>query len=105
MGLSLTVSLQKKLSRAVPRRTLVIQIIRRSLTFIFLGIVINSSKHLLSIAHLRFPGVLQRIGVAYFIVGILEVAFTKRLEIEVRRHKEYNNNQINGSILECIVRK
>ncbi|XP_066256194.1 heparan-alpha-glucosaminide N-acetyltransferase-like [Euwallacea similis] len=82
MGLSLAVSLQKKLHRAVPRRTLVVHIIRRSLVLIFLGIVINSSKHNLTIAQLRLPGVLQRLGVTYLIVGILEVAFTKRIEIE-----------------------
>ncbi|KAL1516877.1 hypothetical protein ABEB36_000715 [Hypothenemus hampei] len=82
MGVSLVVSLQKKLHRAVPRQTLVVQLIRRSLILIFLGIVINSSKHILSIAELRLPGVLQRIGVAYFVVGILEIAFTKRVDLE-----------------------
>lgn len=83
MGLSLTVALQKKLHRAVPRRTLVVQVIRRSLVLVFLGIVVNSSKHELTIAELRFPGVLQRFGLTYLIVGLLEVAFTKRVELEV----------------------
>lgn len=82
MGLSMTVSLQNKLRRAVPRRTLVVQVIRRSLILIFLGIVINSSHHTMSISQLRIPGILQRLGLTYFIVGILEVSFTKRVEIE-----------------------
>lgn len=82
MGLSLTISLQNKLRRAVPRRTLVFQVIRRTLLLIFLGIVINSSKHNLTIAKLRLPGVLQRIGLTYLIVGMLEIIFTKRIEID-----------------------
>jgi hypothetical protein len=36
------------------------------------------------IGSLRFPGVLQRIGITYFVVGILEITFTKRSEVEVR---------------------
>lgn len=83
MGLSLMVSLQNKLRRSVPRRILVFQVIRRSLILIFLGIVINSSKHTLVISELRLPGVLQRLGITYFIVGILEITFTKRIELEV----------------------
>ncbi|XP_050301066.1 heparan-alpha-glucosaminide N-acetyltransferase-like [Anthonomus grandis grandis] len=82
MGLSLTISLQKKLLRAVPRRTIVFQIIRRSLILIFLGVVINSSHHEMTVDHLRLPGVLQRFGFTYFIVGMLEIIFTKRIEIE-----------------------
>ncbi|CAG9761570.1 unnamed protein product [Ceutorhynchus assimilis] len=82
MGLSMTVSMQKKLHRAVPRRTIVFQVIRRSLVLLFLGIVVNSSKHILTVAELRLPGVLQRIGITYFVVGMLEVAFTKRIEFE-----------------------
>ncbi|ENN79718.1 hypothetical protein HUJ04_003877 [Dendroctonus ponderosae] len=82
MGLSLTVSMHKKLQRAVPRRTLVFQVLRRSALLLFLGVVVNSSKHVLSIAELRFPGVLQRFAVTYCIVGLLEIAFAKRIEID-----------------------
>lgn len=83
MGLSLTVSMHKKLQRAVPRRTLVFQVLRRSVLLLFLGVVVNSSKHVLSIAELRFPGVLQRFAVTYCIVGLLEIAFSKRIDIDV----------------------
>lgn len=83
MGLSLTVSMQNKLRRATPRRQIVFQIIRRALILIFFGILINSNKNLSSIANLRFPGVLQRIGITYFVVGLLEAVFTKRTEIDV----------------------
>lgn len=83
MGLSLTVSFQNKLRRAVPRRQMVFHVIRRSFTLILLGIILNSNKNMSTIADLRFPGVLQRIGMTYLVVGILEVIFTKRTEIDV----------------------
>lgn len=83
MGFSLTISLQNKLRRAVPRRSLVFQVIRRSFILIMLGLILNSNKNMSTIAELRFPGVLQRIGITYLIVGLLEVTFTKRIEPEV----------------------
>lgn len=83
MGFSLSVSLQKRLRSGVPRRLLIIQIIRRAIILVGLGIMINSNHNLQTIAQLRYPGVLQRFGITYFIVGILEVWFTPRLQQEV----------------------
>ncbi|CAH1098452.1 unnamed protein product [Psylliodes chrysocephalus] len=83
MGLSLTVSIQNKMRALVPKRLMVFQVIRRSLILILLGIIINSNKNLSTIAELRIPGVLQRIGLVYLVVGILEVIFTKRTDIEM----------------------
>jgi heparan-alpha-glucosaminide N-acetyltransferase len=82
MGVSFAVSLQAKLRRAVPRRQLVINVMRRSFILILLGVIINSNQNLQTIGSLRFPGVLQRIGITYFVVGILEITFTKRSEVE-----------------------
>lgn len=81
--MSLSISLQSKLRRAVPRRTLVVHVIRRFIILLLLGIVINSNKNLSTIADIRLPGVLQRIAFTYLIVGLLEVCLTKRMEIEV----------------------
>lgn len=83
MGLSLAVSLQSRLRRGVPRRSLVFQVIRRSFILILLGLILNSNHNMSTIAELRYPGVLQRIGITYLIVGLLEVAFTRRIETEV----------------------
>ncbi|XP_019864996.1 heparan-alpha-glucosaminide N-acetyltransferase-like [Aethina tumida] len=82
MGMSLSISLQSKLRRAVPRRTLIVHVIRRFIILLLLGIVINSNKNLSTIADIRLPGVLQRIAFTYLIVGLLEVCLTKRMEIE-----------------------
>lgn len=83
MGISLTVSLNAKLRRSVPRRQLVIDVLRRSFILVLLGIVINSNQNLQSIASLRFPGVLQKFGITYFIIGMLEIMFSRRNDIEV----------------------
>ncbi|CAH1179590.1 unnamed protein product [Phaedon cochleariae] len=82
MGLSLTVSVQNKLRSLVPRRLMIFQVIRRSLILLLLGLILNSNKNMSTIAELRFPGVLQRLGLTYLVVGLLEVVFTKRTEIE-----------------------
>lgn len=82
MGMSLSVVLQKRLRRAVPRRQLVFSTIRRSLFLIFFGLLLNSNKNMQAISELRFPGVLQRIGITYFIVAIMEITFSKRMEGE-----------------------
>ncbi|KAB0792026.1 hypothetical protein PPYR_13987 [Photinus pyralis] len=79
MGLSLTVSLGNRLRRAVPRRQLFMSVVQRSLLLIFIGIILNSNDiRTQTLASLRFPGVLQRLGLTYLIVGVIEVAFAKR---------------------------
>nr|CAH7743930.1 unnamed protein product [Callosobruchus chinensis] len=83
MGFSLSISLQNKLRRAVPRRHLLCQVLKRSLILVLLGLILNSNKNMSTIADLRFPGVLQRIGICYLVVGLLEGFFTKRTELEV----------------------
>lgn len=86
MGVSLVVSLKNRLRHAVPRRHLVFHVLQRSFILILLGIILNSHGNPATLNQLRFPGVLQRIGITYLIVGLLEIAFTKRTEIiyEVR---------------------
>uniref|UniRef100_A0A6P7H1W1 Heparan-alpha-glucosaminide N-acetyltransferase-like isoform X1 n=1 Tax=Diabrotica virgifera virgifera TaxID=50390 RepID=A0A6P7H1W1_DIAVI len=82
MGLSLTISIQNKLRALVPRRLMVFQILRRTLILILLGFLLNSNKNLSTVADLRIPGVLQRIGLTYMVVGLIEVCFIKRSETE-----------------------
>lgn len=78
MGLSVSVSFKKKLRHAIPRRQLIVYVIRRSIILIFLGCMLNSHGKTETLASIRYPGVLQRIGVSYLIVGIVEASFAKR---------------------------
>ncbi|XP_077303018.1 heparan-alpha-glucosaminide N-acetyltransferase-like [Arctopsyche grandis] len=70
MGFALCLSLHTRLRTAMKRQTAFFQILRRSVVLIFLGIVLSSKGRI--IEELRLPGVLQRLGLAYFIVGTLE---------------------------------
>lgn len=78
MGFSLSVSFKNKLRHAVPRRQLVFLVIRRSIILIFLGFMLNSHGRIETLETVRYPGVLQRIGFSYLIVGIIEAALAKR---------------------------
>lgn len=79
MGLSLTVSLSNKLRRATPRRQILMGILQRALVLVLIGIILNSNENQdHDLTTLRFPGVLQRLGVTYLIVGVIEVTFAKR---------------------------
>lgn len=80
MGLSLSISFHSKLRRAVPRRHLVFLVLRRSFILILLGLIVNSHGNLNRLDTFRVPGVLQRIGVVYLIVALLETIFAKRTE-------------------------
>ncbi|XP_022915927.1 heparan-alpha-glucosaminide N-acetyltransferase-like [Onthophagus taurus] len=80
MGMSYTISLSTKLRNAVPRRQLVIEVLRRSAMLVLLGLILNSHGEVTEIGKLRFPGVLQHIGVTYLVVGLIESVFAKRLQ-------------------------
>lgn len=82
MGMSINISLRARLRTAMPRKELAIQIFYRAVTLIFLGIVINSHARKTELDDLRLPGVLQRLGIVYLVVGLLETLFAKRANIE-----------------------
>ncbi|BES87903.1 Heparanalpha-glucosaminide N-acetyltransferase [Nesidiocoris tenuis] len=71
MGVSLVLSIQSQLRNTVSRPRVFVKILLRSLIIISLGIVLNSFKNN-NIQRLRIPGVLQRLGLAYLIVGTIE---------------------------------
>ena len=70
VGLSTVLSLAARIARGVSRRTLWVHVLRRALILIAAGFVVNNfpAFHL---AHLRFYGVLPRIGLCYFVVATL----------------------------------
>ncbi|KRT84082.1 hypothetical protein AMK59_1295, partial [Oryctes borbonicus] len=78
MGLSYSISLNKKLQRAVPRRQLIFLVLRRSFLLVILGFILNSHGKSVTLSALRFPGVLQHIGITYLLIGVVESLFTKR---------------------------
>merc|ERR1712106_244607 len=83
MGVSLAISTQSQLRNSVPRKKIVLRVIKRSLVLIFLGLVINSEGRNNDLRTMRFPGVLQRFGVTYMVVGVMESLLLPRQYPEI----------------------
>ncbi|XP_058053767.1 heparan-alpha-glucosaminide N-acetyltransferase [Anopheles bellator] len=70
MGVCVPISLRSQLVRNVPRRTIAVTILIRSVKLFAIGLCLNSINGP-SFANLRLFGVLQRFGVAYLVVSLL----------------------------------
>ena len=88
VGVAIPFSLGRKMEQGSDRSKLVLGIFRRSLTLIAIGIALNALTFFLSIflspkhegasywmhqlvEHVRYPGVLQRIGVCYLFASLI----------------------------------
>lgn len=80
MGSSIFLSMTSTLQRGCSKFRLLGKIAWRSFLLISLGIVVVNPNYCLgplSWDKLRIPGVLQRLGVTYFVVAVLELLFAK----------------------------
>ncbi|EEB11606.1 conserved hypothetical protein [Pediculus humanus corporis] len=78
MGASTVLSIDNNFRRAQSKKEIFFRILKRSFYLIALGIVLNSG-HRDSKGFLRVCGVLQRIGLTYFIIASLEIFALKSL--------------------------
>jgi predicted acyltransferase len=69
MGVSVVFATEARLGRGDTRARLAMHTVQRAVVLILLGIIVNSFPYF-HLAHMRFYGVLQRIGVCYLIVGL-----------------------------------
>jgi len=69
VGVSIAFAFESRLARGDSRQTLALHAARRAGILILLGIVVNSFP-LFQFDHMRFYGVLQRIGICYLAVGL-----------------------------------
>ncbi|KAK7864612.1 hypothetical protein R5R35_003200 [Gryllus longicercus] len=79
MGVSLVISLRSQLRSSLRRRQVLARVVKRSIILFGLGLLLNtlSACKRTDLRMLRLPGVLQRIGLAYLIVGTLEALTLK----------------------------
>ena len=70
VGVSTVFAFESRLTRGATRGQLAWHTVQRAVILILLGIVVNSFPFF-HLDHMRFYGVLQRIGVCYLIVGLL----------------------------------
>ncbi len=73
VGISMTLSFATRLERGASHGHLALHAVRRGALLVFLGLVLNAAPQF-DMAHLRFPGVLQRIGVCYTLGALLFLA-------------------------------
>jgi predicted acyltransferase len=77
VGVSIVYSMETKAAIAANHSKMILTALRRMLILIAISLITQSLFHP-GFAHLRFPGVLQRIGVVYFICTLLYVKTTQR---------------------------
>ena len=70
VGIAITLSLSKRKLRGDNQKTLIINILRRSLILFLLGLVLSGFPYF-DLSTIRIPGVLQRIAVVYLVTSIL----------------------------------
>ena len=76
VGVSLVLSFGARLRLGVSRGALLLQALRRAVLLIVLGLVVNGFPTY-DLAHLRIPGILQRIGVCYALAALLYLALKR----------------------------
>lgn len=70
IGITTVISTSSRLSHGIPKRTLFLQIVRRTVILFLLGILVNSFPFF-NLHTMRFFGILPRISVCYFVVATL----------------------------------
>jgi predicted acyltransferase len=69
VGVSVVFAFEARLARGATRARLALHTLQRAVILIVFGIVVNSFPFF-ELEHMRFYGVLQRIGICYLIVGL-----------------------------------
>ncbi len=78
VGVAMPFSFAKYLERGEPTGRLYWRICRRTLLLILLGLVANNGLLKFDLAHMRFPSVLGRIGLAYFFASLITLHSSTR---------------------------
>ena len=73
VGVSMTLSFGARLRRGATHVHLALHALRRGGLLVLLGLLLNAVSNP-DFAHMRFPGVLQRIGVCYTLAALLYLA-------------------------------
>jgi len=79
MGLALTLSVQQRHSNGAARRNLYLDVVRRTLVILALGIFLNGFP-LFDWSVVRIPGVLQRIAVCYGVTALIVLTLDTRAQ-------------------------
>jgi predicted acyltransferase len=83
VGVTTHLSLSARRARGAAEGELVRQVLRRALIIVVLGLFLSAFPFFPAdrLAHVRIPGVLQRIGVVYLVTGLLVLRTSARAQI------------------------
>ena len=70
VGASIVLAVGRRIAQNIPRGTLLIQVLKRSLLILLIGLLLNALPYL-HLADLRFYGVLQRIALCYALASLV----------------------------------
>ena len=73
VGASITLSFGARLDRGVPRRTILLQVGKRSLLIFAIGLILNALPYF-HLSDLRYYGVMQRIALCYALASVIFLA-------------------------------
>ena len=79
VGVAIVYAFSKKLGGDIPKKSLYIKIVRRTLILFGLGLFLNGFPYF-ELNTLRIPGVLQRIAVCYFFASLIYLNAGKRAQ-------------------------
>ena len=82
VGAVMPFSLLKRLERAESKRRIYVHVVKRTLVLILLGLVAGGVLKF-DFPNMRWTGVLQRIGVCYFLISVLVLNTKKRTQVGV----------------------
>jgi predicted acyltransferase len=80
-GVAMTFSFGKLREGGVPRNALLKKVAKRSAILFGLGLLLHAFPNYLDLSHLRIPGVLQRIALAYFAASAIVLYLGVRAQI------------------------
>ncbi len=98
VGIAMTLSFASRLNRGATHTGLALHAVRRGAMIIGLGILLNLLFNW-NLAHLRFPGVLQRIGLCYILASLLYLAVPGPDKRRWRRQREIVLATVAASLL------
>src|SRR5262249_12458426 len=77
LGVVMPFAFTRRRDRGQADRDLYLRIVRRGAALIGLGLILNIAVPFTSLATLRFPGVLQRVGIVYVISALIVINETR----------------------------
>ncbi len=81
VGASAVLSLHYTLSKHLPRKQLLIKVLKRGIFLFLIGLLLNAFPHHFDLSTIRILGVLQRIAICYILAAVLFLTTTQRQQI------------------------